>query len=197
MQVTTVSVVPVQNNPHKDTYDVTLAITQAQPGCKLKITADGPIVGGPTSVTPSGTTATVTLTLKAKGGDHITKITVTSTCKPKEKASTQVRLARGHLEGPSSCKRKESCRIEAENYPPNSTVVFTATRAGSAPIVITTTTDSKGKAAVNFKFPDSGAWAIVGASGGESHTWWVQVPGSDKSDEHKGKDDKNKDDKNH
>jgi hypothetical protein len=168
------SAISVTPTPAKDKYVVVLGIGHAQPGCLLKISVNGQTLA--TATADASNSAGATITLRPNDGDHITTIKVKSSCKPKESATTQVRLARAHLEGPDECKRNKSCTIEAENYPAHATVVFTATKGGvSTSIVRTATTDSKGKAHVEFSLPQEGAWAIVGVSGGESHTWWVQV----------------------
>jgi hypothetical protein len=173
MNVVAVSITPT---PPKDKYVVALEITNAPPNCTLKITVNDETVGtATTGPSATGVTVLTSVTLRPSR-DKTSTIKVKSACKPKETATTKVRLARAHLEGPSECKRYKKCEIEAENYPPNQNVVFTATKENVAQsIVRTRQTSGDGHAQVDFSFPESGAWAIVGASGGESHTWWVQV----------------------
>jgi hypothetical protein len=151
------------------TFSVTA--TNVQPGCTVSFRLEGGTRGS--AQAGQDGTATIELSAPAKGGKaEITAKTVD--CASRERAETDVRLNRAHLEGPEHCKRKKACEIRAEHYPPDSDVTFTAVR-GATTIVRRARTDGAGRASVTFQFPDKYAWAIVGAVGGEAHTWWVQV----------------------
>jgi hypothetical protein len=163
-------------------FNVTLQLGNAPPSCSLSIKVGGQAVG--TFVTDaSGAAGAVTVKIKPTG-DHSATIQVKSACKPRERASTQVRLARAHLEGPAECKIGKSCVIEAEHYPYPCTVVFTATKWSAPTLTRSTSTNKGGKAFADFSFPQEGAWAIVGACQSESHTWWVQVKKPDSKSDH-------------
>ena len=164
------SVTPQGNDrKHHERYIAT--VTQAQPGCKVRFSADG---DRETAVV--GVDGTASASFSADSAHHgVIRVTAeTSRCSSHEQASASIVISGRKIERDGEVKHGHSFRVQVRDWEPRSDIQFWATD-GKRTIRYSGKTDRDGSAECSFTLPTKGRWAIVVAQNGHSESAQVDA----------------------
>ncbi|HET9655376.1 MAG TPA: hypothetical protein VFP72_08475 [Kineosporiaceae bacterium] len=162
--------------PTRHGQEFTVVVTNAKPGCTVKISGGGEAVRATVGDNKS---ATAVLTVEADDHRRTVNITArTERCQgSRESASTLVTLSPGHIGGNEHGqhgKKGHRYDVNLEDWHPHRRISVIATN-GRDRFDLSDRTDDHGRVSVHFTPNRSGTWAVVVVQDGQTSNMTIEV----------------------